>query len=98
MIANTISNKKLNKIVTELYFRERKLNISIVFIKKLDFALPKEVTISYTHFCIMKVSNRQELQKISIYHSLDIDFEDVNDSTLASGNLSDFRRNLLERT
>ena len=89
MIANTISNKKLNKIVTELYFRERKLNISIVFIKKLDFALPKEVTISYTHFCIMK---------IAIYHSLDIDFEDVNDSTLASGNLSDFRRNLLERT
>ena len=32
MIADMISNKKLNRVVTELLIRGRKLNISIVFI------------------------------------------------------------------
>ena len=32
MIAGMLSNKKLNKIVTELFIRGRKLNISLVFI------------------------------------------------------------------
>ena len=32
MIADMISNKKLNSIVTELFIRGRKLNISLVFI------------------------------------------------------------------
>ena len=32
MIADMLSNKKLNPIVTELFIRGRKLNISLVFI------------------------------------------------------------------
>ena len=32
MIADMINNKKLNSVVTELFIRGRKLNISIVFI------------------------------------------------------------------
>ena len=32
MIADMINNKKLNSIVTELFIRGRKLNISLVFI------------------------------------------------------------------
>ena len=32
MTAHTLSNKKLNPIVTELFIRGRKLNISLVFI------------------------------------------------------------------
>ena len=32
MIAGMLSNKKLNKIVTELFIRGRKLNISLAFI------------------------------------------------------------------
>ena len=35
MIADMINNKKLNPIVTELFIRGRKLNISIVFITVL---------------------------------------------------------------
>ena len=35
MIADTLSNKKLNPIVTRLFNRERKLNISLVFITVL---------------------------------------------------------------
>ena len=41
MTADMLSNKKLNPIVTELFIRERKLNISLVFIKQFYFAAPK---------------------------------------------------------
>ena len=34
MIADMISNKKLNSIVTEFFIRCRKLNISLVFISQ----------------------------------------------------------------
>ena len=37
MIADMIHNKKLNSIVTELFFRGRKLNISLVFITQSFF-------------------------------------------------------------
>ena len=33
MIAGMLNNKKLNSVVTELFIRGRKLNISSVFIK-----------------------------------------------------------------
>ena len=33
MIAGMLNNKKLNSVVTELFIRGRKLNISPVFIK-----------------------------------------------------------------
>ena len=35
MIANMKANKKLNPIVTELFLRARKLNISLVFVMKI---------------------------------------------------------------
>ena len=41
MIADMLSNKKLNLIVTELFTRGRKLNISLVFIRQSYFAMPK---------------------------------------------------------
>ena len=40
-IADMLSNKKLDLIVTELFIRGRKLNISLVFITKSYFSLPK---------------------------------------------------------
>ena len=43
MIAYILSNEKLNSIVTELFTRGRKLNISLVFIKKTYFKVPKDV-------------------------------------------------------
>ena len=50
MISGMFNNKKLNQIVTELFIRERKLNISIVFITKSSFAVLKGVTITFTYF------------------------------------------------
>ena len=42
MITDMLSNKKLNPIVTELFVRGRKLNISFVFITQYYFAVPKK--------------------------------------------------------
>ena len=59
-----INNKKLNPIVTELFIRGRKLNISIVFITQPYFKVPKDVRLNSTHFFIIKISNKRELQQI----------------------------------
>ena len=41
MIADMLNNEKLKQVVTELFIRGRKLNISLVFITQFDFAVPK---------------------------------------------------------
>ena len=43
MIADMIHNKKLNSVVTELFIRGRKLNISLVFITQSYFKVQKEL-------------------------------------------------------
>ena len=43
MIVDMINNNKLNPVVTELFIRGRKLNISIVFITQSYFKVPKDV-------------------------------------------------------
>ena len=111
MIADMINNNKLNPVVTELFIRGRKLNISIVFITQSYFKLPKDVRLNSTHFFIMKIPNKRELQQIALNHSSDIDFKDfmniyktctaepysflVNDKTLPSDGPLRFRKNLL---
>ena len=69
MIADMINNKKLNSIITELFIRGRKLNISIAFITQSYFKVPKNVTLNSTHFFIMKIPNKRELQQIAFNHS-----------------------------
>ena len=76
MIANMTNNKKLNPVVTELFIRCRKLNISIAFITQSYFKVPKDVRLNSTHFFIMKIPNKRELQQIALNHSSDIDFKD----------------------
>ena len=50
MIADMLSNKKLNSIVTECFIRSRKLNIFLVFITQSYFKVPKEVRLNNIHF------------------------------------------------
>ena len=76
MIANMINNKKLNSIVTELFIRGRKLNISLVFITQSYLKVPQVVRLNTTHFFIMKIPNKRELQQIALNHSSDIGFKD----------------------
>ena len=77
MIADMINNKKLNSIITELFIRGRKLNISLVFITQSYFKVPKDVRLNYTHFFIMKIPNKRELQQIALNHSMDISSKDL---------------------
>ena len=65
MIADMINNKKLNSLVTEFLIRGRKLNISIVFIAKSYFKVPKDVRLNSTHSFMMKIPNKRELQQIT---------------------------------
>ena len=108
MITDMINNKKLNSIVTELFVRARKLNISLVFITKSYFKVPKDVRLNTTHFFIMKIPNKRELQQIAIDHSSNINTKDfikiynkctgkpysflVNDTTLSSDDPLRFRK------
>ena len=112
MIADVINNKKLNPIVTELFIRERKPIISIAFITKSYFKVPKDVRLNSTGVFVMKVPNKRELQQTALNHSSDIDFRDfmkiykkytaepysflVSDTTLPQDNPVKFRENLLE--
>ena len=61
MIADMIHNKKLDSVVTELFIRGRKLNISLVFITQSYFKVPKDVRLNTTHFFIAKIPNKREL-------------------------------------
>ena len=58
MIADIINNEKLNSIVTALFIRGRKLNISLVFITQSYFIVPKGVRLNSTNFFIMKIPNK----------------------------------------
>ena len=76
MITDMINNKKLNPVLTELFIRGRKLNISIFFITQTNFGVLKDVRLSTTHFFVMKIPNKREIQQNAINHSLNIDFKD----------------------
>ena len=104
--------KKLNPIVTELFIRGRKLNISIIFITQSYFSVPKNLRLNATHYFIMKIPDKRQLQQIEFNHSSDIDLKDfmslykkrtskpysfsVIDATLASDHPLRFRKNLPE--
>ena len=97
-----IHNKKLNSIVTELFIRGKKLNISLVLITQSFFKVPKDGRLNTSHIFIAKIPNKRELQQIAIIHSSDINTKDfvniyrkctdepysflVNDTTLTSNN------------
>ena len=77
MIADMLNNKKLNPIVTELFIRGRKLNISFAFITQSYIVVPKNTTLNSTHYFVMKIPNKRELQKIAFNIPSDIDFQDL---------------------
>ena len=76
MIADMINNNKIIAIVTELFIRNRKLNIYLIFITQSYFKVPKGVRNNSTHFFIMKIPNKRELMQIAINHSSDINTKD----------------------
>ena len=75
------------------------------------FSVPKEVRLNSTHYLIMKIHNKSELENIVTNHSSDIDYKDLMkiymkftskpysfltiDTTLPADNPLKFRKNLL---
>ena len=76
MIADVMTNKKFQSIIKDVFIRCRKQNISIVFITQSYFSVPKDVRLNSTHYLIMKINNKRELQNIATNHSADIDYKD----------------------
>ena len=64
IIADMLSNEKVNPVITKLLIRGRKLNISLVFITQSYFAVSKNTTLNSTLYFIMKIPNKRELQQI----------------------------------
>ena len=75
MIADIMSSKNLKAIISELFIRCRKLNISIIFITQSYFRTPKDARLNSTHYVIMKIQSKKELQNIAQENSGDIDFK-----------------------
>ena len=87
--------------------------MSLVFIAQSYFAETKNIRQNDTHYFIMKIANKRELQQTIVNHLSDIDFKDfmniykkctwnpysflVNDATLPSDNALRFRHNLVEK-
>ena len=64
MIADMHNNKKLNRIVTELFIRQRKLNTSLAFIMESYFAVPNNIILNLANYFIAKSNNFKKLQII----------------------------------
>ena len=113
MIADVLSYKNLNPTIKKLFIIGRKLNISLAFITQSYFVVRKIIILNSTHYFIMKIPKKWELQQIAFNHSSDIDFQDVMnlyrkyntkpysflmiDTAFASDSCSHFRKNILER-
>ena len=111
MILQFICHLKFQAIIKELFIRCRKLNILLVFITQSYFSVPKEVRLNSTHYLIMKIYNKRELQNIATNHSADTDYKGFMkiykkftsepysfltvDTTLPANSSLRFRKNLL---
>ena len=76
MAVDMINNKKLNLAVTELFIKGRKWDILIFVITQLYFKVSKDDRLNSTHFLIMKIPNKREIQQMALSHSSDIEFKD----------------------
>ena len=107
-----MKNKKIQAIIKELFIRYRKLNISLVFITSSYLSVPNDVRLNSTHYLIMKIIIKRQLQNNAINHSADIDYVDfikiyrectkepynflTTDTTLPASDPLRFRRNLFD--
>ena len=112
MIADIMTNRRFKAIIKELFIRCRKLNIRLVFITQSYFSVPKDIRLNSTHYFILKINSRRELQNLALNHSVDIDYNDfikiyrectkepfnflTIDTTLPASNPLRFRKRLFE--
>ena len=111
LIEDIMTNKKFQAINKELFIRCIILNISLLFITQADFFVPKDVTLDSSHYLIMNINNKRELENIAKSHSADFYYKDfvkiyreytketfgflTIDTTLPTSDLLRFRENFL---
>ena len=66
MIADMLNNKSFNSMVTELFSRRRKLNISLVFITQSYIAVPKNIRLILTRYFVMKLETKENFSKLHL--------------------------------
>ena len=76
MIADTEYNKNFKRIIKELFYRARKINVSIVFIMQSYFRALKDARLNSTHYILMKIGNKKELNCIAEEKSGNLDYKD----------------------
>ena len=106
MIADMLSNKKLNPIVIEFFIGEEKLNIYLVFITQYYLDVPENIRLNSIHYFLMKIPSKRKFQQIAFNHSSDTDLQDFRNlykkcttkpySFLVIDTIR-FRKNLLEK-
>ena len=76
MIADIEYKKNFQQIIKELFYRARKINVSIVFITQCYFRTLKDARLNSTHYILMKIGNKKELNSIAEEKSGNLDYKD----------------------
>ena len=74
MIADIEYNKNFKRIIKELFYRARKINVSIVFITQSCFRTLKDARLNSTHNILMRIGNKNELKRIAEEKSGHLDY------------------------
>ena len=65
MIADIEYNKNFKRMIKELFYRARKINVSIVFVIQSYFKALKDARLNSTHYILTKIGNKKELKIIA---------------------------------
>ena len=76
MIADIEYNKNFKRIIKELFYRARKMNVSIVFTMQSYFRALNDARLNSTHYILMKIVNKKELKRIAEEKSGHLDYKD----------------------
>ena len=76
MIADIEYNKNFKRIIKKLFYRARKINVSIVFITQSYFRALKDARLNSAHYILMKIGNKKELKRIAEEISGHLDYKD----------------------
>ena len=76
MIADIEYNKKFIRIIKELFYKARKINVLIVFIMQSYSRALKDARLNSTHYILMKIGNKKELKRIAEEKSGHLDYKD----------------------
>ena len=77
MISDIEYNNNFKRMIKELFYRGRKLNISIVFIMQSHFRALKDARLNTTHYLLMKIGNKKELKSTAEEKLGNVDYKDI---------------------